>query len=79
MQYACTVLSSRPALSYKQRYILRDRRPSTAACPAMGTKELKYVVCGVPTRAAKAEQKSLELARQAQRTNQSRTPFICTL
>ncbi len=29
------------------------------------------------TRAAKAEQKSLVPARQAQRTNQERTPFIC--
>jgi hypothetical protein len=30
-----------------------------------------------PTRAAKEEQKSLEPARQAQQTNQGRTPFIC--
>jgi len=31
------------------------------------------------TRAAKAEQKSLVPARQSQRTNQERTPFICPL
>jgi hypothetical protein len=31
------------------------------------------------TRAAKAEQKPLVLAKQAQQTNQGRTPFICTL
>ncbi len=31
-----------------------------------------------PTIAAKAEQKSLVPARQAQQTKQGRTPFICT-
>ncbi len=35
--------------------------------------------CTGPTRAAKAEQKSLVPARQAQRSKQGRTPFICTL
>jgi hypothetical protein len=52
----------------------------------MRKKELKYVVDGEekniftgPTRAAKAEQKSLVPARQAQQTNQGRTPFTCTL
>ncbi len=35
--------------------------------------------CTWPTRAAKAEQKSLVLAWHAQRTNQGRTPFIGTL
>ncbi len=39
----------------------------------------KNIFCTGPTRAAKAEQKSLVPARQAQRTNQGRTPFICTL
>ncbi len=36
-------------------------------------------ICTKPTRAAKAEQKSLVPARQAQGTNQRRPPFICTL
>ena len=36
------------------------------------------IFCSGPTRAAKAEQKCLVPARLAQRTNQGRTPFICT-
>ncbi len=55
---------------------LRDRRPNTAACPAwcaMGIKELKQctlyseekIFCARPPRAAKAEQKSLVPAWQA--------------
>ncbi len=32
-----------------------------------------------PTRAAKADKKSLDLSRQALQTNQGRTPFIYTL
>jgi hypothetical protein len=36
-------------------------------------------ICLRPTRAAKTEQKSRVLARKDQRTNQGRTPFICTL
>ncbi len=39
----------------------------------------KKVFCTEPTRAAKAEQKSFVPARQAQGTNQGRTPFICIL
>ncbi len=39
----------------------------------------QYIVSTGPTRAAKAEQKSLVPSRQAQRTNQERTPFIYTL
>jgi hypothetical protein len=35
--------------------------------------------CTRLTRAAKAGQKSIVLARQAQQTTQGRTPFICTL
>ncbi len=35
--------------------------------------------CTGPTRVVKAEQKSFVLARQAQQTNQRKTPFICTL
>ncbi len=71
-----------------QRHTRRDMRPSTAACPAFWatrTKALKKCTvrkktfCTGPNRAAKAEQKSLVPARQAQRTNQERTPFICTL
>ncbi len=71
-----------------QRHTLRDRRPSTAACPAcwaMGDKRIeilydkKKIYCTVPSRAAKSEQESLMLARQAQQTHQERTPFICTL
>ncbi len=63
-----------------QRHMLRDRRSSTAACLSLlgdGNKgiEIVYgeekntVFCTGPTRAAKAEQKSLVPARQAQRTN----------
>jgi hypothetical protein len=37
------------------------------------------IYCTGPTRAAKAEQKSLVPARPPQRTNQGMTPFICTL
>jgi hypothetical protein len=40
--------------------------------------EEKIFCIGV-TRAAKAKQKSLVPARQAQRTNQKRTSLICTL
>jgi hypothetical protein len=65
-----------------QRHIVRDRRPSTADCLAIGTKKLctvrKKIFCTGPTRAARAEQKSLVPARHAQRTNQGRTPLICT-
>jgi hypothetical protein len=41
-----------------QRHILRDKRPSTAACPACWaiTKVMKKLFCTGPTRAAKAEQ-----------------------
>jgi hypothetical protein len=41
--------------------------------------ERKKIFCTGPIRPAKAEQKSLAPARQAQRTNQERTPFICPL
>jgi hypothetical protein len=50
-----------------------------------GDKEIEMVYgeekifCTGPARAVKAEQKSLVPARQAQRSNQGRTPFICTL
>ncbi len=37
------------------------------------------IFCTGPTRASKAEQKSLLPARQAQRTNQESAPFICPL
>jgi hypothetical protein len=37
------------------------------------------IFCTGPTKAAKAEQKSFVPAQQAQRTNQGRPPFICTL
>jgi hypothetical protein len=37
------------------------------------------ISCTGSPRAAKAEQKSLVPARQAQRTNQGRTPFTCIL
>ncbi len=39
----------------------------------------EIIFCTEPTRAAKAEKQSLGPARQAQRTNQGRIPFICTL
>ncbi len=41
--------------------------------------EEKNILYGAPTRAAQAEQKYRASARQAQRTNQERTPFICPL
>jgi hypothetical protein len=37
------------------------------------------IFCTGPTRAAKPEQRSLVPVRKAQRNNQGRTPFICTL
>ncbi len=37
------------------------------------------IFCTGPTTAANSEQNPLVLALQAQRTNQERTPFICTL
>ncbi len=58
-----------------QRHKLGDRWPSTTACPAcwvIGTSELKYCT-------AKAGKKSLVSAREAQRTNLGRAPFLCTL
>jgi hypothetical protein len=53
-------------------------------CWAKGTNKVKkravrkITFCTGLTRAAKAGQKSIETARRAQRTNQGRTPFICT-
>jgi hypothetical protein len=55
--------------SRHQRHLLRDRRPSTAVCPAcwaMGKNQVKYVMSGEekkliftgPTREAKAGQKN---------------------
>ncbi len=45
--------------------------------------EIEYdgekIFCTVPTRAVKAGQKSLVPARQAQRTDQGRTPINCNL
>ncbi len=41
--------------------------------------EEKNILCWADYRAAMAEQKPLVPARQAQRTNQERTPFICPL
>ncbi len=38
-----------------------------------------YIFCTGPTRAAKAEQKSLVPTGPAERINQERAPFICTL
>jgi hypothetical protein len=50
------------------RYVLRDRPPSTAACPgcwAIGTRNsVQKIFCTWPTRAAKGEQKYLVPARQ---------------
>ncbi len=66
----------------------RDSRPSMTACLgcwAMGTDKVKMctvrkiIFCIGPTRAAKAEQKSIILKRRAQRTDQGRIPSICTL
>jgi hypothetical protein len=41
--------------------------------------EEKNILCTGPTRAAKAGQKSLVTAWQAQGTNQEKNPFHCTL
>jgi hypothetical protein len=71
-----------------QSNIVRDRRSGTAACLSLlgdGNKGIEIVygeekiLCTGTTRVAKTEQKSLVPARQAQRTNQGETPFICTL
>ncbi len=72
-------------LGSNQRHILRNRRPSTAACPAflaMGDKGIEIVYDEKKisyTGAAKVEQKSLVPARQAKRTNQGRASVNCTL
>jgi hypothetical protein len=66
----------------RDTHTLRDRRPSTAACPAwieLVFGEEKYFVRIGPTRAAKIEQKFLIAAQSAQQTNQERIPFICPL
>jgi hypothetical protein len=71
-------------MSSDQRH--RDRRPSTPACQVAGWWDKKAKNCAVRkiifctglTR-AKAGQKSLVPAQGVQRTNQGRTPFICTL
>ncbi len=64
-------------LTSPETHTLRDRRPSTVACPAcwtMVTKKLQYYTvrkkrfCTGPNRSAKAEQKYLLPARQAPRT-----------
>ncbi len=53
----CTTSSER-----EQKHILKDRRPSTTACPAFGTNELKQctgrnkIFCTEPIRTAKAGQ-----------------------
>ncbi len=68
--------------------IHRDRRPNTPACSgcwAMETNKVKkctvrkIIFCTGLTRAAKAGRNSIVPARRVQRTNQGRTPFICTL
>ncbi len=74
-----------------QRHILKERRPITTTCPVpilqgdggqMNWNSVrwgkKYFGTG-PTRAARAWQRSLELARQAQQIKQWRTPFICII
>jgi hypothetical protein len=66
-------------LGHERRYILRDRRPGTIACPgcwAMRTNKVKKcatekeIFCTGLIRAAKSGQNSLVLARQNQWTNQ---------
>ncbi len=58
----------------KQRH--KDRRPITTACPGYGQWGL-IIICTGLTGAAKTGQKSIVLARQAQRNNQGRTSVIC--
>jgi hypothetical protein len=68
-----------------QRPVLRDRWCGTIASEGEKWSELvpytarEKIFSTGPTRAAKAEQKSLGLERQAQQANQGRTPYICTL
>ncbi len=67
-----------------QKSYLRDRRPITVACPAWqrhwNSVRWGNIFCTWPTRAAKAKLNLLYIpAWHAQRTNQGRTPFICTL
>jgi hypothetical protein len=70
------------------RHTLRDRRPSKAAYPACwamwGQRNCYSVqwgkkICTGPTRAVRAEQKSLVQAVQAQWTNQETTTLNCPL
>jgi hypothetical protein len=66
-----------------QRHILRDRRPSTAACPLLHllakTDKLNEIVYGEEKkyfeRAAKARQKSLVPARQPKTNQPRKDPF----
>jgi hypothetical protein len=62
-----------------QRHIKREGNPARLACLASLLWMGKKMFCPGPTEAAKAEQKSLVPARQAQRTNQGKTSLICTL
>ncbi len=69
---------------FNQRHILREKRPSTAACPACGGDEDRGIeilygeeknIFTEPIRAANAEKKSLVPAWQTKRSNQGNNSF----
>ncbi len=71
-----------------QRHILRDRRPSTVACPLAGRwRQMncnseygeKKKICTEPTGAAMAEKNLLYRHDKPNEPANGRTPFICTL
>jgi hypothetical protein len=64
---------------YNREETQRRCRPRLLGDGDKGPEIVRIIFCTGPTRAAKVEQKSLVPTRQAQRTNQERTTFICTL
>ncbi len=74
---------SHPETNTKRQATQHGCRPSLVGDGGKGIEivygEGKKIFCTGLTRASKTEQKSLVPARQAQRTNQRRTNFICTL
>jgi hypothetical protein len=67
-----------------QRHLLRDRRPSKAACPVCGaieTRKLKKcsvrktIFCTGPTRAAKARKKIFCIGRRSLRNQPRKNPL----
>jgi hypothetical protein len=77
------ILWLEPETHTKRQATQHDCLPSLLGDGDRGIEEVygedKQIFCTGQTRAAKTEQKPLVAARQAQQTNQGRTPFICTL